>query len=206
VVELNALPEHERPRQAVARGLPELGERGCDGERLIELDQAIEDLLRHGAAVDVADTRRIEGRRLVPERPPIDAAGRAVVGGADTDRQHADDERDDEKEGEHPDPLPPDGVSYEPPPSAVPMAWKNWVVPKDSITGAASRNDARTTSAATSLPIALLLERARLDDGPARGRTQSNALASFAAGDQCGDAPNFQTIRGGVARPHARTP
>src|SRR5262249_61145637 len=50
VMELDALPEHERPRQAVARGLPELGERGCDGERLVELDQAVEDLLRHRAA------------------------------------------------------------------------------------------------------------------------------------------------------------
>src|SRR5213593_2656311 len=76
------------------------------------------------------------------------------------------------------------------------MAWKNCVVPDDSITGAASRNDARTRSAATSLPIALLLEiRARLDDGPSRGTTESNALARFAASDRRGDDADFQTIR-----------
>ena len=168
MVELHALPERERPREAVARGLPELGERGCYGQRVVELDQAVEDLLRHRATVDVADTRRIERRRLVPERPSVDATIDALIGGAGAERQRGD-EGDNEEEGDHPDPLPPKIVGYEPPPSAVPMAWKNCVVPEDSITGAASRNDARTRSAATSLPIALLLEaRIRLDDGPSR--------------------------------------
>ena len=45
VVEAHALPEGERPREPVARRLPELGQRRCDHQRVIELHEAVEDLL-----------------------------------------------------------------------------------------------------------------------------------------------------------------
>src|SRR5207245_2305202 len=44
VVEVNTLAQGERPREPVARGAPELGERRSDGQRLIERHETVEDL------------------------------------------------------------------------------------------------------------------------------------------------------------------
>ena len=85
VVEPDALPEGECPRQPVARGDPELCERRRDAERLVELDETVEQLLADREAVDVAETGRIQGGR--------------VVGRAAGDRPRPPGERDDP---EHP--------------------------------------------------------------------------------------------------------
>ena len=45
VVELHAFPEIERPREPIPRGSPELSQCRFDRQGLVELDQAIEDLL-----------------------------------------------------------------------------------------------------------------------------------------------------------------
>jgi hypothetical protein len=42
---------------------------------VVVLDEAVEDLLSDGAAIDVTDTSWIQGRRLVAERPAIDSGG-----------------------------------------------------------------------------------------------------------------------------------
>jgi len=71
VVELHAFPEFERPCEPVARGPPELRQRRFDDQSLIELDEAIEDLLGDGPAVDVADTGWVEGLGVLPQWAPI---------------------------------------------------------------------------------------------------------------------------------------
>jgi len=112
VVEAHALPEGERPREPVARRLPELGERRPDHQRLIELDEPVKDLLGHRAAVDVDDARRVERLGVVAERPAIGPARdddvlsllRGDRRGLDArERQQEDGERE---EGEN-SPLPP---------------------------------------------------------------------------------------------------
>ncbi len=79
VVELRALAKLERPREPVPGRAPELGQRRLDGQRLVELHQAVEDLLRHRPAVDVADPSRIERLGVVPQRAPVDGAGARVI-------------------------------------------------------------------------------------------------------------------------------
>ena len=75
VVKLDALPERERPGQPVAGGDPELSECRRDVERLVELDQTVEQLLANREAVDVTLARGIERGRVVGKRPAI-CAGR----------------------------------------------------------------------------------------------------------------------------------
>src|SRR4029453_7323762 len=79
VVELRAAANGEGPHQPVARRPPELRERRHDRERVVVLHETIEDLLRDGQAVHVADTRRIEGLWVVTERPPIDGVRGVLV-------------------------------------------------------------------------------------------------------------------------------
>ena len=82
VVEVNTLAQGERPREPVARGAPELGERRSDGQRLIERHETVEDLLRDRPAVDVVDERGIERGGIVADRPPVDALlGERLTGG-----------------------------------------------------------------------------------------------------------------------------
>ena len=93
VVEVDALAQGERPREPVARCAPELRQRRRDGQRLVERDEAVEDLLHDGPAVDVIAERGVERRRIVADRPPVDAViSRRRTGG----REQADerDERD----------------------------------------------------------------------------------------------------------------
>jgi hypothetical protein len=67
VVELHSLAELERPREPVPRRAPECGEGRLDREGLIELDEAVEDLLRHRAAIRVGDPCGIESPGPAPE-------------------------------------------------------------------------------------------------------------------------------------------
>jgi hypothetical protein len=72
VMEFHALAERERPREAVAGRLPELRQRRHDRQGLIELHEAVEDLLGHRQTVDVADPRRVQRGRIAPQGPPVD--------------------------------------------------------------------------------------------------------------------------------------
>jgi hypothetical protein len=71
MVESHALSEREGPREPIARGLPDLREGRGDRQGLVELDEAVEDLLGDRAAVDIADAGRIERRGVIAERPSI---------------------------------------------------------------------------------------------------------------------------------------
>ena len=98
-MELDALAERERPGEAVTRRLPVLRERGHDGERLIELDEAVEELLRDGAAINVADARGIERDGIGDQRTAIVTS--ALLGWLCQGRCWcAEDQKDEEKAGE----------------------------------------------------------------------------------------------------------
>src|SRR5439155_10246831 len=108
-------------------GGPELGERWHDGQRLIERDEAVEDLLRDRPAVDVGDERGIECGRIVGDRPPVDAViSRRLTGG----REQADEGKKRDTSNPRCRCLHPFEVAYSPPPpSALPMATNIWVEP-----------------------------------------------------------------------------
>ncbi len=67
VMEPHALPEREGPGEAVAGGNPELGQRRRDVEGLVELDEAIEDLLGDSKTVHVPDAPGVECGRIITE-------------------------------------------------------------------------------------------------------------------------------------------
>src|SRR5262249_38895389 len=71
VMELGALAKLECPGKPVPGRTPEFGQRRLYCAGLVELPQAVEDLLRPRPAVDVADAGRIERLRIVPERAPV---------------------------------------------------------------------------------------------------------------------------------------
>jgi hypothetical protein len=71
VVELDTLPQGEGPDEPVPGRPPVAGQGRRDRQRLIELDEAVEDLLRHRSPVDVADARGVEGGGVVAERAPV---------------------------------------------------------------------------------------------------------------------------------------
>src|SRR5262249_49474924 len=90
VVEFHTLPEGEGPGQPVARGHPELGEGRRDAERLVELDQTVEDLLPDRETVDAPQPSGVKRRRIVPEWASIAAArlrGWALLGLGRTRRE-----------------------------------------------------------------------------------------------------------------------
>jgi hypothetical protein len=138
---------------------------------VVELHEPVEDLLGDGPAVDVADAGRIECFGVVAERSTVDAGrsppGPSGLGGKQTWSEADQPEKDESTEGpgepnasrvparppprRRPDPI----ELYQPPPSAVPIAWKTWLVPvvPDSITGAIRRNAATTVRTAQSFAI-----------------------------------------------------
>src|SRR5262249_26731284 len=100
MVKPRTLAEVERPDEPIARGSPELGERRLDRERLIELDQAVEDLLRDGSAVDVPDSSGIEGLGILPQRSPVNAVRAGSVAVLSVDRPPGEGQRDDQEQME----------------------------------------------------------------------------------------------------------
>ena len=75
VVEFHVLAEIEGPRQVVARASPEFRQRRADVDGRIEVHEAVEDLVRDRATVDVADPSRIERLGVVGERSSIGSRG-----------------------------------------------------------------------------------------------------------------------------------
>src|SRR5438445_552967 len=63
----------------ITRSAPESRERRHDRERGVVLHETVEDLLRDGQAVDVADPSRVESLRVVAQRPSVDRAGSSRI-------------------------------------------------------------------------------------------------------------------------------
>lgn len=82
MVEPNTLAQCERPREPIGGRAPDLRERRRDGERLVERDQAVENVLCDRAPVYIGKEDGIEGSRIVADRPPVDAIiGERLTGG-----------------------------------------------------------------------------------------------------------------------------
>jgi hypothetical protein len=138
---------------------------------MVELHEPVEDLLGDGPAVDVADPGGIESFGIVAERPTVNPgrtpARLSRLGGERIGSEADESENDESTDGPSEPPASnvpvrppprrwPDRIElYQPPPSAVPIAWKTWLVPEvpDSITGAIRRNAATTVNAAQSFAI-----------------------------------------------------
>src|SRR5262249_61523764 len=151
-MESNALAQCERPREAIGGGAPHLRERWRDGERLIERDEAVKNLLGDRASIYVSKQDGIECRRIVADRPPVDAfiSGRLPGGPAQAEesdqRGTADSRSRRERVAQSP-----------PPPSALPMATNRCDEPDvpDSMTGATRSSDTSATASARIFVICL---------------------------------------------------
>src|SRR5262249_6090829 len=151
-MESNALAQCERPREAIGGGAPHLRERWRECERLIEPNQARKKLLGDRASIYVSKQDGIECRRIVADRPPVDAfiSGRLPGGPAQAEESDQRGTRDSRSRRERVAQSPP-------PPSALPMATNRCDEPDvpDSMTGAKRSSDTSATPTPTIFVISL---------------------------------------------------
>src|SRR5262249_17711464 len=143
MVKPRTLAEVERPDEPIARGSPELGERRLDRERLIELDQAVEDLLRDGSAVDVPDSSWIEGLGILPQRSPVDAVRAGSLAVLSVDRPPGEGQRDDQEQMEGGPRTPPPSRADYPRPLPRPPCRRTRVISPSPPTTAAQPSTTR---------------------------------------------------------------